>query len=231
MTIAHAAEIHFGGKRESAKKRIQRLKAAGFVKERSRKPYEPSILHLASKGVTSLSERGILTEYPSLSRTAIERRNRVSELTLRHELQVMDVKAAIYKAVRASPEIEIERFCTWPHLCEIGGGGKAWSQIAWIARPDGFLRFRRDRRLHCIFLELDRSTESQGTLLAKAKRYASYQASEPGRKPATIHFIFSTDARKRNAELTFAKSPLSGRIRIRSSTLEEVLSWPLKLVS
>ncbi len=230
MTIANAAEIHFGGRREAAKKRIQRLKAAGFVKERQRRPYEPSILHLASKGVTALSERSILVEYPPLSRLAIKRRNQVSERTLRHELQVMDVKAALYRAMRATPEVRILSFCTWPLLNEFYGSENSWSQLPWIARPDGLLRISRDTRTQTIFLELDRSTESLGTLLSKVRRYASYKNSLTGMKSMTIQFVFPSETRRRNADLAFASIPRKRAMRIRTSTLNELLNQPLSLI-
>ena len=44
MTIPHAADIFFGGKREMAKKRLQRLKATGYVRERRRRAFEPGTL-------------------------------------------------------------------------------------------------------------------------------------------------------------------------------------------
>jgi hypothetical protein len=229
MTIAHAAEIHFGGKRESAKKRIQRLKAAGFLRERRRMPYEPSILHLASRGVTALSERSILVEYPPLSRLAIKRRNQVSEQTLRHELQVMDVKAALYRAMRAIPEVSILSFCTWPLLNEFYGSENSWAQLPWIARPDGLLRISRNATKQTIFLELDRSTESLGTLLSKAQRYACHQNSLTGMKSMTIQFVFPSETRRRNADLAFASIPQKRAMRIRTSTLSEILANPLIL--
>jgi len=40
MTLSHAAAIHFSGSREAAKKRIQKLKAAGHIGERARKSRE-----------------------------------------------------------------------------------------------------------------------------------------------------------------------------------------------
>lgn len=231
MTIAHATEIHFGGRREAAKKRIQRLKAAGLLRDRRRMPYEPSILHLASKGVTALSERGILAEYPPLSRLAIKRRNQVSEQTLRHELQVMDLKAAFYRAVRTRIEIKVLSFCTWPLLNEFAGSGNAWAQRPWTVRPDGLLRVSCDHRIQSVYLELDRSTESQETLLAKAQRYADHQGSTTVREPVTIQFIFLTDARKRNASMAFAKLPRIGGLRLRTSTLKEMLSQTQTLLS
>ncbi len=46
MTAAHVSVLHFDGKAEATKKRLQRLKAAGFITERRRKAYEPAVLFL-----------------------------------------------------------------------------------------------------------------------------------------------------------------------------------------
>src|SRR5437763_740004 len=81
MTLAHACAIYFGGAAESAKKRIQKLKASGYLTERPRRPYEPSILHLTHKSFNVLAEGGYLDPYPPLAWTNMEKRARVSDLT------------------------------------------------------------------------------------------------------------------------------------------------------
>jgi len=42
MTTDHAAALYFDGKGEAAKKRLQKLKSAGFIAERPRRTFEPS---------------------------------------------------------------------------------------------------------------------------------------------------------------------------------------------
>lgn len=120
MTLAHAAAIHFDGRKEYAKKRIQKLKCAGLVGERPRRANEPSILYLAKAGLLLLQEHGVLAEYPQFSLPALLRRANVSERTVRHELSVMDVKAAFHAAVRGSATLSIAEFGTWPRLYEFG---------------------------------------------------------------------------------------------------------------
>ena len=99
MTSAHVAALHFGGRKEAAKKRLQKLKAAGFIGERARRVYESSVLYLSRKAITFLREQGILSEYPQLGPFSLEKRARVSDLTLQHELEVMDVKTAFHAAI------------------------------------------------------------------------------------------------------------------------------------
>src|SRR5258706_13731287 len=95
MTLAQAAAIHFDGQTEATKKRVQKLKRAGYVAERPRRrAYDPSILFLGKRAFEALEEGGHLQDYPSLAWQNIEKRARVSELTLRHELDVMEFKAA-----------------------------------------------------------------------------------------------------------------------------------------
>jgi len=51
MTAEHIAMIYFDGRSEAGKKRLQKLKAAGFVGERTRRAFQPSVLFLTRKGL------------------------------------------------------------------------------------------------------------------------------------------------------------------------------------
>jgi hypothetical protein len=116
MTTAHATALFFDGKSEAAKKRLQKLKAAGFVGERTRRAFEPAILFLTRKGLSLLRENGVLAEYPSFDLPALDKRARVSDLTLRHELEIMDVKASFHTAIKKAEVFSIAEFSTWPLL-------------------------------------------------------------------------------------------------------------------
>ena len=98
MTAEHIAVLFFNGSREAAKKRLQKLKTAGFIGERKRRVNEPAVLSLTSKSFAVLREKGILAEYPQFTSSALEKRTRVSNLTVQHELEVMDVKTAFHSA-------------------------------------------------------------------------------------------------------------------------------------
>src|SRR6266540_2396292 len=80
MTSDHATALYFDGKNEAAKKRLQKLKAAGVVTARPRRAFEPSVLFLTRKGLTLLQEQGVLNEYPPFDLPALDRRARVSDL-------------------------------------------------------------------------------------------------------------------------------------------------------
>lgn len=181
MTTAHIAALCFGGKKEAAKKRLQKIKAAGLVSERKRRVNEPSILFLTRKGFSVLSEQDLLSEYPKLSPVAFEKRANVSELTIRHELEVMDVKAAFYLALKDSLKFSIVEFNTWPRLNEFQAMRPNHGTEV-LVKPDGFIRVHEKEEdggvsEHTFFLEVDRSSETQGTLVSRAACYLDYYKS------------------------------------------------------
>src|ERR1022692_269569 len=102
MTTVHVADLFFGDSREATKKRLQKIKATGLISERKRRVNEKSVLFLTRKGHAILEQRQLLSVFPKLSGAAFEKRANVSELTLRHELEIMDVKAAFHSALTES---------------------------------------------------------------------------------------------------------------------------------
>jgi hypothetical protein len=178
MTLAQAAAIHFGGSGEAAKKRVQKLKAAGYVAERPRRAYDPSILFLAKKGFAALADGGHLDNYPPLAWTNLEKRARVSEMTLHHELDVMSFKAAVYTAVADVPLLSIAEFSTWPLLYEFEASPDEGPRTMAV-RPDGFLRLHEHESdgnvsQQTFFLEVDRSTEVLDTLVIRCRCYRDW---------------------------------------------------------
>jgi hypothetical protein len=182
MTATHIAALYFSGRKEAAKKRLQKVKAAGLIGERGRRVYEPSVLYLTRKAIAYLREQGVLSEYPQLGPFSLEKRARVSELTLRHELEIMDVKTAFHAAISKTSTFTIAEFSTWPLLYqfETVRSGHHGRNIA--VRPDGFIRIHEkepDGGLseHTYFLEVDRSSETQDALVGRAGSYLDYYKS------------------------------------------------------
>ena len=180
MTLAHIAAIHFDSRTEYAKKRLQKLKRAGLVSERPRRVSEPSILSLAKDGLLLLRERGILAEYPTFSLPAVLRRAHVSDRTVRHELAVMDAKAAFHAAVQGHATLSVTEFGTWPRLYEFDA--RHPQEGTMTVKPDGFLRIREKTASgslidHVFFLEVDRSTEVLDTIASRAACYLDYYRS------------------------------------------------------
>jgi hypothetical protein len=177
MTLGHIAVLYFNGKKEMAKKRVQRLKAAGLVRERPRHQTEPSILFLAKKALELLRNRGHLCGYPTIAISQLEKRTSVSALTLRHELEVMDVKTAMTAAVNKTERFRIAEFSTWPRLNQFKSCRPDGERV--MVKPDGFIRIEEaeaDGELseHTFYLELDRSTEGPDVLADRCHCYLDY---------------------------------------------------------
>ena len=184
MTLTHITRLFFNGRGEAAKKRMQQLKEDRYIRERARRVYEPSILHLSHRAFEALSSRGMLSEYPPLAWNQLEDRAKVSDLTLKHELAVLDVKTALSCAVRSTPHYELVEFSTWPLLYQFEAAQPAlpgtYPQPARVlVKPDGFVRLHEkagdgDLFEHFLFLEVDRSTESRETLARRAFGYQDF---------------------------------------------------------
>jgi hypothetical protein len=241
LTLSQAADIHFVSKREMAKKRIQKLKAAGLIGVRTRKPYEPSLHFLTRIGFETIRERGLLSVFPNFSWSVLEQRLQVSDLTLRHELNVMDTKAAFFTAARTDPILEIAEFSTWPSLYQFSVISRDGTQM--LVKPDGFIRLHQkvaaEKFEHVFFLELDRSTETLDTLARRAQAYLAYYrsgglAERFGRHrseykdfPFRVLMVFKNAERRNNmAERLLAGSPPI-LTHVWLSTFDEVLAQPL----
>jgi hypothetical protein len=227
MTLRHVTELHFGGRQVVAKKRIARLKAAGFISERPRRGFEPSILFLTRKAFKQLGDAGQLTDYPALGVSAFEKRARVSDLTIRHELSVMEVKVAVSKAVRGLTAITLAQFSTWPKLYSFISSTQreGFRMVPGLVKPDGYIRLSQriddaTVRSQAFFLEVDLTSESLPKLVSRAVAYLDYyrsggyavrqggQADEYRRFPFRILAVFMSAERKRNfAQRLLANNP------------------------
>ena len=182
MTASHIAALYFDDKHEAAKKRLQKIKAAGLISERKRRVNEPSVLFLSRKGHALLTEQNLISDLPLLSPAAFEKRANVSQLTINHELEVMDVKAAFYSALKRSDTFSITEFSTWPRLHEFKARRPGYDGAEVLVKPDGFIRIHEKEKdggvsEHTFFLEVDRSTETQNTLVNRAGCYLDYYKS------------------------------------------------------
>lgn len=222
MTTAHAAALFFESRPEAAKKRLQALKSAGLIAERPRRSFDPAVLYLTKAGLTVLSENGTLERYPSLSMARLEKRAAVSALTIRHELDVMDVRVAFELALKHHASCTLSEFGTWPRLYEFESENARGEPL--LIRPDGFLRIRetdaQGASEHAFFLEVDRSSESLDTLVQKATAYLHFYRSggfaarnggkrvDAAKYPFRTLFVLKTEERRNNlAERLAASNP------------------------
>lgn len=235
MTASHVAALYFAGRREAAKKRLQALKRAGLISERPRQSFEPAILFLTRSGIDLLRQRGVLIRYPYFDNKALERRARVSETTIRHELAVMDVKATLCAALEKCAGLSISEFTTWPLLTQfesdIGNSP---------VKPDGFARIDGvDGKKHALFIELDRSTETQSILVARAQsylrhymsgRFAKHHGASPSAfksHPFRVLYVLQTEERRNNTAESLLRTnpPILSIIWL--TTIREILADPL----
>lgn len=243
LTAEHIADLHFSGRREAAKKRLQKLKAAQVISARKRRAFEPEILFLAPAGLALLRQRGVLTDYPEIGRQALLARTRVSDLTLRHELEVLDVKCAFHRAIAKTATFVIAEFSTWPLLFEFEAAA-ANDDAEVLVRPDAFVRIHEteaDGGLseHTFFLEVDRSSETLDTLLSRVARYANYYRSggfaqrngaprgEFRDYPFRVLLVFKTGERRNNFAERMLRSPAPVLTQVCLSTTAEATADPL----
>ncbi len=238
-TSMHISVLHFEGKIDAAWKRLQKLKSARLIVERRPRLNAPAMLFLGQAGLKILKERGILSEYPGAGAGTWKKRTQVSEFTIRHELQVMDVKAAFYTALRGNTNFKVAEFSTWPALNEfesVGPDGRRQRIL-----PDGFIRIGDQAQDgdHTYFLEVDRSQESQDKLAAKCACYgyhyrsggfAVYMGDDRSQYkvyPFRLLVILQTRERRNNtAERLLQLNPPMPRL-VWLTTFEEVTSNPV----
>jgi hypothetical protein len=243
MTSEHIATLHFGGSKEAAKKRIQKLKAAGFISERRRRPFDPAILFLSRKSFIFLRENGTLSEYPPKTLPALLRRSQVSEMTIRHELEVMDVKVAFHKQISGITGFQIKEFSTWPMLNEFKAARQNCGEKEALVKPDGFIQIEKESQeslsVHTFFLEVDRSHESPEILVTRAGSYLDHyrsgdfavscggERSQYKEYPFRVLVILKTAERRNNlAERLLQNSPPIFTL-VYLSTFQEVKNDPL----
>jgi len=245
MTAAHITTLFFDGKPETTKRRLQKLKAAGLIAERPRRPSEPAVLFLTRKALALLRERGVLEKYPQLGIPALERRAGVSDLTIRHELAVMDIKAAFHSAIRKTRAFSLAEFTTWPLLHEFEVAPPGYGGKSVLVKPDGFILIHEEEPDGSVsehppfFLEVDRGGELQDILTAKAGRYLEYYRSggfaqkqgapraEYKEHPFRVLMVFKSAERRNNtAERLLAHNPPI-LTQVCLSTLKEATADPL----
>jgi hypothetical protein len=167
----------------------------------------------------------------------------VSDLTIRHELEIMDVKAAFHAALAKSEKFAIEQFSTWPLLNEFTAYRPGGSGIEIIVKPDSFIRIHEtdaagDKFERAFFLEVDRSSEVQETLVAKAGCYLDFYrrggfavrngATRDDFKkfPFRVLMVFKNAERRNNTALRLLQNTPPILTMVYLSTLEEVTHDP-----
>jgi hypothetical protein len=242
MTAEQIAAVCFGGRYEAARKRLGKLKTAGYVGERPRRAYDPAVLFLTRKAFAALCDSGTISDLPHIPWPSLEKRVRVSEMTLRHELDVQDVRAAFHLAAPTTGNITIAEFSTWPLLYQFLAFNSSGEAVA--VKPDGFIRIREGTAAgetfeHLFFLEVDRSTEPQATLADRSQCYRDFYrrggmavrhgraAEEFEQFPFRVLMILKNAERRNNtaAKLLALRTPILTQVWL--TTFAEATSDPL----
>jgi hypothetical protein len=201
---------------------LKKLKAAGVIAEKRRRSYDPSILFLTAKAFRLLKEEGRLADYPAMALKGFKRRTTIGEITLRHELAILDVKVAFYEAVKKEKHLAIAEFSTWPLLHQFQVRDKQYPG-GMLVKPDGFIRIQEtDAEGHIseyvFFLEVDRGSETLETLAQKAVCYNRFyreggMAVRHGRPredyrdfPFRVLFVVKSQQRQANLAETLLKT-------------------------
>ena len=190
--------------------------------------------------------RGILRDYPRFAWENLEDRARVADSTLKHELAVLDVKAAISCALRKEPACELVEFPTWPVLFQFQASQppKPGAQPRRVLiKPDGFLRLYHTEQgevsEHFFFLEVDRSTEPRDTLALRALGYGDfyrrgglalrygYTAQDYGEFPFRALYVLPNEERRNNMAERLLQNTPPILTMVWLTTFEEVTTDPL----
>jgi len=244
LTLKHAADLCFEGKLEAAKKRIQKLKLAKLIASRHQRVHEPGIVFLTEEGLRLLRSDCALCQLPNMPRNTVRTRLPPSGLALNHDLQVLDVKAAFYRAVRNNAGVAINEFSTLPDLHKFKALRVGQMRQLVCVKPDGFMRLSNAPAAqapmeHIFFIELDRSTETQETLALRLGSYLEYyksgrfaarngaSATEYRVHPFRVLIVFKTAERRNNtaARLLELNPPVLTQAWL--STFDEVTNDPL----
>lgn len=249
-TLNHLSKLFFDGRYEATKKVAQRLAGHRLTNKRKRPIGHPDVLYLSKRGFDLLREKGGLDGLPVVPWERLEKRIRVSELTLNHELDVLTLRAAFEEAARARSELSIPTFTTWPRLAQfpaeraLAGVGQ---RSTMMLKPDGFCVIKESLAsgrsdAFYFFVEVDRSTETLQTLCSKMHGYRDYwrrgglaerfgdDAANGKKWPFRVLWTFKTEARLRSVQEAFNKSNPPYRGLAWLALFEDAVEQPLRSV-
>jgi hypothetical protein len=109
---------------------------------------------------------------------SLRRRTQISELTLEHELAIIDCRAALHTALKETEGTSLEEFCTDSELTQFHAFHPA-TRTTTVVKPDAFIRIRQTESdgstgERTFFFELDRSHEAQRVLETKVACYRDF---------------------------------------------------------
>lgn len=212
LTVGHIADLCFEGRREAAKKRVQKLVASGYLETKEIFCGIPEVKSLSKLGWQCLAKS--FRPVPNF---------KVQAGTLKHDLLLRDCMCrAVAAARRFGVNSQIQLL---PYLLKI----QEWTNTRHLA-PDGTWKVEVNGVEFRIFVELDRGTEKQKELAEKLHFYRDFMLSK--RKPKHVLgvlFIFLHQKRMELFQSRYLQEP--SNILISSVLMEPFLANPLGALS
>lgn len=256
ITIHHAGLLHFAKRRDptdAAKTRLRPLVKVGLLKLHQG---QYGMVHLPSGGtkeikqIYGLEKAGfdVLVDndfLPEAKEEGWSDRQRArfaqrSESTLKHEVGVLSIKAALRPAVEQTGRFSIREFGVQPYDYQFDD--LTPSEEAY-RKPDGFIDVvdEDSGQHHYFYLEFDhRRSEDLGEIVAKAKAYRAHLRKGGflkflrvgGAKPEdfpfrTLFVVQSADSKARRNNILAKLAELGFQTQIPVATFEDLLNDPL----
>ena len=198
--------------------RLRKLFDHGYLSRRflpTIKGSSQTLYFLGPRGMELISERTghDALEIKKKQKNCYERK----ELFFDHDLLLNDVRIGVYKALAGMPGTALDRWVSYTDCLQEWNlfSQKLNRQCKVALRPDGYFRYLSEAKLFGCFLEVDRSTMSNGRFQSKVKLYLDYIRS--GLYPAKYGLQFFrvlvvTETRQRLLNLMSVTGQLTDKI-------------------
>ena len=143
----------------------------------------PLAFHGSSQAIYSLGQRGvdIVTESLGIDRAEVKRNRdkdcQINPFFIEHILSINDFRISFQEAVERHTELQFERWINERDIQDEYRLHRNGRVIRHRIRPDGYGRYWYKEKLYSFFLELDRSTETDGKFEGKVRSYVDYSRS------------------------------------------------------
>jgi len=198
--------------------RLRKLFDHGYLLRK----FMPTLLG-SSKAIYFIGEKGIklVSEVSGIDPLEIRKRQKSyferKELFLNHDLLVNEMRINLYQAVDHHGSLKMDRWlssvdCLLEYTVFDPKSNREFKKVF---RPDGYFRYFYDNRLFGCFLEMDRSTMSNGRFQSKVKTYLEYARSGLYTQRYGLKFfrvLVVTETRKRLLNLKSATGALTDKI-------------------
>ena len=198
--------------------RLRKLFDHGYLSRRflpTTRGASPTLYFLGPRGVNLVSERTGTNplEIKNRQKKSFERK----DMFLDHDLLLNDVRIAFYRALANRPGVKLDRWisssdCLHEWTMSDPGSNREGTMVL---RPDGYFRYFCEGRLFGCFLEVDRSTMSNGRFQSKVRLYLNYARSGLSSERYGLHFfrvLVVTETRERLLNLKSVTEQLTDKM-------------------